>query len=88
MKTIRNLTRSPLRVPLGAGKVLHLGPGHTGEVNDASAERAAFVKLVEAGQIEFVDGGDGAEHGVDRESSSAGSNPGRAAKRTQRTGDR
>jgi hypothetical protein len=58
MKLIRNTTHEPIRVPLAGDKVLHLGPGKTGQVAADSMERAAFRKLVEAGAIEIV--GEGA----------------------------
>lgn len=58
MKVIRNRTNRPLRISLAGGKVLHLGPGKTGQVSDDSITRKSFVKLVEAGDVEIV--GDGA----------------------------
>ena len=61
MKTIRNITRQPLRIPLPRGKFLHLGPGHEGHVAPSALERPALQKLVEAGQVEVV--GDGAHSG-------------------------
>ena len=88
MKIIRNTTLAPIRVPLGAGKVLHLGPGKTGEVADSSAERPAFVKLLDAGTIQLVGDGDGSARGGDREQDSIESTHGRKATRVQRTGDR
>jgi len=59
MKEIRNLTQAPLRVPLGGGKVLHLGPAHRGQVSDDTVERAAFRKLVDSGAIEVLGQGHG-----------------------------
>ena len=56
MKTIRNKTPRPLRVPLPGGKVLHLGPGKTGQVSDKALERPALRKLHEADEIEIVNG--------------------------------
>jgi hypothetical protein len=58
MKVVRNKTRKPIRVPLGGGKVLHLGPGKTGEVSPQATERPAFRRLVQQGEIELVDEGD------------------------------
>ncbi len=58
MKTIRNLTRKPLRIPLPGGKFLHLGPSREGQVAPKALERPALQKLVEAGQVEVV--GEGA----------------------------
>ena len=48
MTTVRNKTRKPLRVPLPGGKVLHLGPGKSGQVADDAVDRPAFKKLVDA----------------------------------------
>lgn len=57
MKLVRNKTREPLRVPLGGGKTLHLGPGKTGQVSHETLDHGPFRKLVDAGRIEIV--GDG-----------------------------
>jgi ribosomal protein L19E len=56
MKTVRNKTPMPLRVQLGGGKTLHLGPAKTGQISDSAAERDSIRKLVEEGKIEFLDG--------------------------------
>ena len=61
MKTIRNVTRQPLRIPLPGGKRLHLGPGQEGQVAPSALERPALQKLVKAGQVEVV--GEGAQSG-------------------------
>ena len=58
MKTIRNKTASPLRVPLPGGKTLHLAPAKTGQVADKAVEDPRVRKLIEAGKIEIA--GDGA----------------------------
>ncbi len=52
MKTIVNRTRRPLKIQLQGGKVLHLGPGKTGQVSDQTTERVSFRKLVKDGDIE------------------------------------
>lgn len=52
MRTIKNLSASPLRVPLPGGKTLHLGPGESGSIRDPAAEHPALRKLVEAGSLE------------------------------------
>jgi hypothetical protein len=39
MKTVANKTQKPLSVPLPRGKVLHLGPGKTGQISSEAAER-------------------------------------------------
>jgi hypothetical protein len=71
MKTIRNKTAMPIRVPLPRGKVLHLGPHMDGEIADNAVEHPALQKLVKAGTIEFLgegernhDAGGGAGHSV------------------------
>ena len=69
MKEIRNLTRRPIRVPLGGGKVLHLGPAAAGQVADDAVERPAFRKLVDAGEIEVLGEGH-VDSAGDRSSSS------------------
>ncbi len=58
MKEIRNATHEPLRVPLPQGKVLHLGPRHTGQVPVSALDHPPFKQMVEAGRVEIV--GDGA----------------------------
>jgi hypothetical protein len=56
MKTIRNKTLKPIRVPLPGGKTLHLGPTGTGQVSDKAVERDALKKLIKDGSIEVLDG--------------------------------
>ena len=51
MKAIRNTTLEPLRVPLGGGKVLHLGPGQTGHVADDALQSPAVRRLIESGAV-------------------------------------
>jgi hypothetical protein len=58
MKAIHNKTLEPLRVPLGGGKVLHLGPGQTGQVADDALQSARVRRLIEAGAI-AVEGEEG-----------------------------
>ncbi|MFQ5790194.1 MAG: hypothetical protein ACE5JI_06910 [Acidobacteriota bacterium] len=65
MKTVINKTRGPIKIPLPRGKALHLGPGKTGQIRDEAAEHAALKKLIDAGGIEIVEGGE-------RESGAAG----------------
>ena len=68
MKTVRNTTQRPVRVPLAGGKVLHLGPKKEGQVSEESLSRPAFRKLVEAKTLEIVDAV--ASDGVERTDSS------------------
>ncbi len=56
MKTIRNLTRKPIKVPLPGGKSLRLGPNKDGTIHDKAAEHAAVVAMVEADTIAIFDG--------------------------------
>jgi len=68
MKTIKNTTPRPLRVPLPRGGTLHLGPKSTGEVTPSALEHPPFKKLVESGEIEVTgDGERGLPHPVKRE---------------------
>lgn len=55
MKSVRNKTHAPLRVPLPRGKVLHLGPSKTGQIAPQAADHPPLQKLVEADQIEIFD---------------------------------
>jgi len=58
MKTIRNKTAAPLRIPLPGGKTLHLAPAKTGQVADKAVEHPGMRKLLEDGKIEII--GEGA----------------------------
>ena len=88
MQVVHNKTRKPIRLPLGGGKVLHLGPGGTGKVSPKATERPAFRRLLEQGEIELfaegdsIDSGSGGTGGV-RESRRDHKPP-----RIQRTGNR
>ena len=59
MATVSNKTQRPLRVPLPSGKVLHLGPGKTGQISSNAVEHPQLKALVEAGAIEIL--GEGTE---------------------------
>lgn len=88
MKSIKNTTHGPLRVPLPRGGVLHLGPLRTGEVAPAALEHPPFKKLVEAGSIEVVGDGDrSVPHPVKRERGHSESH-GHARAATRPSGDR
>jgi hypothetical protein len=63
VKTIRNKTPQPLRVPLPGGKVLHLGPRKEAQIADNAAEHAGLQKLVQAGSIEILGEGERLESG-------------------------
>jgi hypothetical protein len=64
MKVIRNTTHAPLRVPLGAGRVLHLGPGQSGSVADDAPAVPAFARMIKARKLELVGGEDGSPEAV------------------------
>lgn len=70
MKEIRNTTRAPLRVPLGGGRVLHLGPGQTGNVADDAPKLPAVARMIKKGTLEVL----GAE-GTSIESGEGGEAP-------------
>ena len=59
MKAISNRTRKPIRVSLGGGRYLHLGPSKTGQISDRASELPAVQRLVKAGEVEIV--GEGAQ---------------------------
>lgn len=54
MTTISNKTQRPLRVPLPSGKVLHLGPGKTGQISSNAVERPQLKALLDSGAIEIL----------------------------------
>ncbi len=57
MKTIRNKTFKPIKITFSGGKVLHLGPGKTGQVPDAAVAQKSILALIQAAIIEVLDGG-------------------------------
>jgi len=69
MRTVRNTTLMPIRIPLPGGKTLHLGPGKTGQISDQAAHGRSVRSLIEQGKIELVGGAD----------RSAGENPDKPA---------
>lgn len=64
MKTIRNTTHEPLRVPLGGGRVLHLGPGQSGNVADDAPAEPRVARMIKARKIEVVGEEDSAVEAV------------------------
>jgi hypothetical protein len=56
MKTVRNMTRKPIKVPLPAGKQLRLGPLKDGTVQDRATTHEGLLRMVAAGTIEVLDG--------------------------------
>ncbi|MEO6025598.1 MAG: hypothetical protein ABIR79_01875 [Candidatus Binatia bacterium] len=63
MKTIKNKTTKPIRVPLPRGKTVHLGPNKSGQITVEASEHPGLKKLVEAGEIELIDEGPGSGGG-------------------------
>ncbi len=55
MKSIRNRTGRPLRVPLPRGKVLHLGLAASGQIADGALDHPALQRLLKKGEIEVLD---------------------------------
>jgi hypothetical protein len=55
MRTVKNLSATPIRLPLPGGKTLHLGPGMTGSVRDTAAEHPALKRMCESGILELGD---------------------------------
>ena len=79
MKTIRNRTGRPIKVPLAGGKVLHLGPLKTGQIADNIGDSPKIRTMIDAGTIEIVGEGTGR---------SGGSNPGDDPSRPSTRGHR
>lgn len=61
MKTIVNRTHRPLRVPLGQGRVLHLNPGHEGQIATGDADYPQLLAMVERGEVAILDGSESPE---------------------------
>lgn len=52
--TVTNKTQKPLSVPLPRGKVLHLGPGKSGQIASNAVEHPRLKALVESGALEIL----------------------------------
>ena len=70
MKVISNKTNKPIKIALGGGKYLHLGPLKTGQIADQAAERPSIKTLLDAGEIEILGEGEQPQGGVDSGSAS------------------
>jgi hypothetical protein len=57
VKTIRNKTFKPLKISFSGGKVLHLGPGKTGQLPDTALDQKSVQALIKEATIEILDGG-------------------------------
>ena len=53
MKTVVNKSHRPLKLKLSQGRVLHLGPGKTGQIVPKDAERGPIQEMVENGWLEM-----------------------------------
>lgn len=60
MKSIKNLTRTFLRINLPGGKILRLGPGHIGQIAETADEHPPVKKLIDEKKIQIV--GEGTDH--------------------------
>lgn len=69
MKTVRNKTHAPVRVPLPRGKVLHLGPLKTGQISHKDIDHEPLQKLITQGVI-ALEGDSETAAGTHRQSSS------------------
>ena len=88
VKTISNKTHRPLSVPLPRGKILHLGPGKTGQIASEAAEHPPLRKLVEAGEIEILgEGHAGTVGGIGGKIGASGTH-GHTPGPSRRSGDR
>ena len=65
VKTIRNQTNRPIKIPLAGGKVLYLGPRKTGQVADSTGDSPRVRKMIDAGEIEIAGEGSGRSGGAD-----------------------
>lgn len=89
MKTITNKTRKPLRIRLPGDKVLFLGATKNATLRDEAVDHPPVKKLIEAGDLEVLDGGQKerrrADGAVVRNQGSSGHN---AARVGLKSGDR
>jgi len=67
LKTIRNKTHAPIRVPLPRGKVLHLGPNQEGQIAHTDLDHEPLQKLVGDAALEIVDDQSAAASAHDQE---------------------
>ena len=61
MRTIRNATTRPVKVPLPRGKVLHLGPLHEGQISHNDVDHEPLQALIKDGTIEIGEGPEGSQ---------------------------
>ncbi len=86
---ISNKTKRPLKISLPGGKLLRLGPGRIGQIAPQAAEHAAVKKLLDAGEIEIVNGGKSQGGSIQSGKSNGASTQGLgSAGGTRHTGDR
>ncbi len=84
---IQNKTARPIAVPLPGGKKLRLGPHRTGQITSKAAEHPALRELIEAGDVEILDG-PGRSQGPSGQSGGLGGSQRQAGGGVRHTGDR
>ena len=57
MRSVTNKTQKPLGVPLPRGKILHLGPGRTGQISSNAVDHPQLRMLLDGGSIALSDEG-------------------------------
>jgi hypothetical protein len=55
MRTVKNLSATPLRIPLPGGKTLHLVPGQSASIRDSAGDHPAIKQLCDDGKLELGD---------------------------------
>lgn len=89
MAAVSNKTQKPLSVPLPGGRILHLGPGRTGQIAARAVENPQLQKLVEEGLIEVVSEDNRRPTGADGGKRGRGFMPGHSSgSGSRRSGDR
>jgi hypothetical protein len=87
--TVTNKTQKPLSLPLPRGKLLHLGPGKSGQIASNAALHPPLKALVDSGAIEILEEGQGHTPGADGGPKGRPSTPGyTSGSGTRRSGDR
>jgi hypothetical protein len=55
MRTVKNLSATPIRISLPGGKTLHLGPGKSASIRDGATDHPALKRLCDEGLVELGD---------------------------------
>jgi len=80
LTTIKNITKTPLRVPLPADKRLFLGPGKSSQITPKAAKHPPLKELIESGEVEI---GEDAQSGHSRD---RGAGPAKSGSQRQNHG--